>query len=76
MSPALRAKLRVIANHWLKESKRRVRRSDKNWRALRAHVLPQEDEIIYSVYEDSAAATTLEDCARKILVLINSHTGK
>lgn len=76
MSPDLKAKLRVMANHWLKESNRLARKSAKTWRALRGSVLPQEDEIIYSVYEDSAAAITLEDCARKILVLINSHTGK
>lgn len=48
--------LRALAKRWSKEANKLSAKSRKTWEKLGSEELPQEDAIIYSVYEDEASA--------------------
>lgn len=55
-----------LINGWESLATKYARQSDTTYRKLRTGELPQEDEIIYSVYSDDATASTYRNCAEQL----------
>lgn len=51
-------------------------RSAETYEGLRTGRLPQEDALVYSVYEDFTEASTLKNCAEAIENILIQHGGK
>ncbi len=59
-----------LINTWKQEAIDAFRKSDDIWHKLGTGALPQEDDIIYSVYELNAKAMTLNACAEALLAFL------
>ena len=70
-------RLKALAALWKRQARKLHRESNAAWEGLRVGKLPQDDEIIYSVYQKAAAADCLDGCAREILKVIKpSRQGR
>jgi arsenate reductase-like glutaredoxin family protein len=68
----MKDQIEKLMNQWRRESKKLSKKSSDTWKALGTEELPQDDEIIYSVYEDQAAANTYAGCAEQLAkILLN-----
>jgi hypothetical protein len=70
MTKREKTQLLALAKLWKKESSLLRRSAKKTWEDLEGGKQPQVDEIIYSVYEQSAVATELFLCARVLEELL------
>ncbi len=60
------AKIDETIVYWIRRSAELRLLSKRTWEQLKIGELPQEDEIIYSVYEDQAKSDTYALCARAL----------
>jgi len=64
--------VKLIAQ-WRSLSEARYKRSSETWEKLAKGELPQQDELIYSVYIDSSAGDAYSRCARDLFALIRKE---
>jgi len=55
-----------LVKKWRVQARKLRAKSKKTWALLGSGDLPQDDKIIYSVYEDQASAIALEECADEL----------
>lgn len=68
--------LKTLARAWLKEAEEAAKESEKRWNQLRTGELPQEDAVIYSVYELEQHSQTLRRCAQRLMKVIERKEPK
>lgn len=70
MTNASDADLKRLIRRWKTKSRMYLNSSRRTYKALGTGKLPQDDSIIYSVYEDSASGWTYLQCASDLETLL------
>lgn len=65
-----------LIRRWRIDASAAQRKSSETYEKLGCGDLPQEDAIIYSVYEDDQKAATLRDCAAELEAILKNIRGK